>query len=433
LVPAKDGVVLKIKNYAIDLRPGNQVTKSYQELLPNTPRDDYLLAVVLDSNDRFHELNEKNNVTDFVSAGNIRRSVSPRTGGFDLYSEIQGDAVAMDNGVAHTLRTILQRSRVREGVDPFPYPSENLWARFMLADPQPGGHVYTLNYDDEKEEKRFFSLAWAEEENSLGRPIYVDSYYQTPYFHGVPVGDYQFLTLLDSHDLFNERDESNNLDSHPFGVPVLELTDFPRTWFAVSAQQPHAGVRTVSFRNLHSGPVNWKAEIPTAAKRWLTVQEPSSGVLQAGETAQVNLSLASGSLPVGRYDTKLSLSVQEFRNGVQQVPVSLFVHEDTVPVAVVSPQKLSFQMREHVHPPVQTFRISNTGTKDLYFQLQSCEEWISVSPLSRRVQPGSFMDIRVIVHPEELHPGMHDGDIMLQTSDPSGPSKIMIHAEVLGS
>jgi len=438
LVPAKDGVVLKVKSYGIDLRPGNQVSKSYTEdLARNIPRNDYLLAVVLDSKDQFHELNEKNNVTDFVSAGNIRRSLSPQSGRFDFYSEIDGAAVAMDNGVAHTLRTILQRSGVPEGTDPFPQPSGDLWARFMLADPRPGGHVYTLNYDDEKEEKQFYSLSWAEEEDSRGRPIYVDVYYQTPYFHGVPIGDYQFLTLMDSHDRVNERDESNNLDSHPFGVPALELTDFPRTWFAVSARQPHAGVRTVSFRNLHSGPVNWKAEIPTAAKRWLTVQEPSSGVLQAGETAQVNLSLASGSIPAGRYDTTLALSVQEFRNGVQQVPVKLFVHGDAVPVARVAPQELSFRLREHVHPPVQTFRISNTGTKLLYFQLQSCEEWISVSPLvsplSGSILPGAFRDVRVIIHPEELHPGMHDGDIMLQTSDPSGPSEIMIRAEVLGS
>lgn len=112
-----DGVVLKVQDVAgFTVPAGGEVTVQYEQELPLLPLNNYLLAMIINSNRKIEEsvppLNFpaiKNNVVGLMDVGSIENGVGPLlSGDFDFYSEMSGSFRVINGGVSHSLRTIVR-------------------------------------------------------------------------------------------------------------------------------------------------------------------------------------------------------------------------------------------------------------------------------------------------------------------------------------
>jgi hypothetical protein len=416
-----DGIVLETSDLTAELRSGRVVSTSITSRLPplsSSPLE-YLAAVILDSTMVLTEADELNNVTQLLPIGEVHAEGRPFSTGYDLYTEIRGEVTSGDLGAEHSLRTI------RRGT--MDYPSELLFARYMAADTE-NRRVYTLPYDMVHVEKQFYALAWNSEVDWAGNPIGVDYYWQAPSYRHVPNGNYTFLTLIDSHDLIDEVNESNNLDVHPFTLSPLELVAYPNTWFVTTEGGPAPPSATVRIRNPEFTALGYSVSFPPGTS-WLRVM-PSTGTVGFGATVPLTVTVDPTGLIPGAYRAYMAIASPGYEAFPIVIPVYFFVHGDTAPTIAASPSSLSFEAGIDVHPPSQDITIVNDGDAPLEFEIKQTVEvlaatvdpaWLSVAPTDGVVPAGGSRVLRVLPHPDGLPRGTYRGTVNIH-SNAAGPA-----------
>ena len=434
---APDGFVLPTRMLKINkLDPGGRLQFAYEGLVPQAPKADYLIAVIIDSDDRIHESDEENNVSDLSPAGTFSGSpVSAAPLGavpsraLDLYPGVSGAVSVFQARAYHTLRTIKSgRGRVN---------SKSLWARFMAVSLE-SGKVYTLPYEYDEDtghveiEKQFYALFWEPELAADGSRIEVDYYYQDPSVADLPRGEYLFLALLDSHDRFAETNEANNLDITPFTVSPLEFSEYPAAWFVMRQGEIVSAPHVARMSNASSGPISWTASVSSPGPHWLIV-DPLSGTIPSGGGFGPSLKAVAAGLSPGEYRADVTFTPTGYENAALSVPARLFIHGQSAPVIAVSKTDLHIITRQEVHPPTEEFEIRNTGDAILKWEVQPDQGWLSVGPLAGELAPGMSQRIAVQVHPEGLTPTYYEtyeACILISSNARDGHVPVMVELEI---
>jgi hypothetical protein len=450
--PSGDGRMMEVAWIDLAVPGGASRTYTIQRYLPQLDWQTWRLTAILDSAFAIGESDELDNVPDLIDAG-YRGAArgNPREVGIDFTSTIRGRLAKANGGVAHTLG-LHNRPASPPGVD-----SHDVGARFLLADVTTG-KVYTLVYRDTKPckpeceagltcdvgsatcvddqgnpvpeiDKEYYALAWGGDLDELGRAVVTDIYWQAPRFvhpDGQPFvlpGDYRFLTVMDSWDRVDEFDETNNVDAVPFTLAPLEIVGFPNTWFVstpIAADPPSV---PVVLRNSYSADLAFTITVP-GAPTWLTVSPPG-GNLGIDDDVTITVSAARGALTPGTYQAELQITAAGYEAFPTILPVSFYVHGIDAPGITVTPATLAFETSIGVHPPPETFVLSNPGTIALDWEGWPSVEWISVSPPSGMGPPGYTEDVSIIVHPEGIAPGgPYRGHVDIFSSAPDGYRRV---------
>lgn len=379
------GVVLPFANFQIDLAAGRTTTLNYSAELPNVPAGTYLMALILNSNAALNESDIVNNITDLVEVGRVSNSATPRgTANVNVYTELQGELNLYSGGASHSLRAIAANER------PSFSPSQ-LWGRFLMANLSTR-KVYTLPYNSSNTEKQWGSFAISEELGTDGRPVFIDYYSQAPIYENVPPGEYLYMTLINSHDLVEEKDTSDNLEYraitlNPFRVIGVET---------VVLNSQNSLSYDLQINKLYQRNTEWSVQIPSNAS-WLSVGRTDGTLDGSSSTANINVRAAQGTLTTGTYRTEMTLTSRAFPGATVRVPVVFSVHGNNAPRFNISSTRLDYSCRQGTNPASQTLTIRNTGNAPLIFKAFANLIWMKLSVSEGEIAPGSSMDVTVAI------------------------------------
>jgi hypothetical protein len=224
---------------------------------------------------------------------------------------------------------------------------------------------------------------------------------------------------MDSWDRVTEHDEGNNVDAVPFTLAPLEVVGFPNTWFVSTPGGESPADVAVPVRNSYAASLDVTVTV-TGAPTWLAVT-PATAALGIDEEMVITLSVERGALTPGSYEAEVVVTADGFEAFPVTIPVVFYVHGTNVPDMVVTPTTLDFETTIGVHPPLQTFELSNPGSGPLAWEAWPTADWISIAPPMGSGPAGYDEHVAVIVHPEGLAPGgPYIAQVQLYGSAPGG-------------
>ncbi|WP_376796704.1 carboxypeptidase regulatory-like domain-containing protein [Thermogemmatispora sp.] len=204
---------------------------------------------------------------------------------------------------------------------------------------------------------------------------------------------------------------------------VVSLTVLPRCGVMVNASSlsfmavagrsnpPNQAV-TLSERAGCLDDLDWQASSDAS---WVSVT-PSSGELHGAGSSVIAIGVNALGLQPGRYTSLITFTAG---HGSQTLPVLLVVQPAPAPqepVMSLTPLSLNFSAIQGQSTPPQTVMVTNTGGGTLYWQAQTTSltsGWLTVSPASGSVAPGSSSQILVGVNASALTAGTYSGQILL--------------------
>src|SRR5713101_6812663 len=185
-------------------------------------------------------------------------------------------------------------------------------------------------------------------------------------------------------------------------------------------------IRPFKLANGGGGSISWSA---SSKQPWLLVS-PSQGTFSAGQTIWIAVQRV-GLKPA---DYKGDLAISSNVSPPQHVEVDMSVLPLTPgPVLALSPALLSFSANDgQATPAAQTLTISNPGTRPFSWSLASPSQdqatataqlsllralgpagnWLSASPPSGVVPPGTTAAIQVTVSSQSILPGTYTGTLL---------------------
>jgi len=412
--PTREGVVLPFSDLQIDLAPGASITQEVSVELPRVIRGRYLLGAIVNSNSAINEGSNNianNHTEDLIATRTIERDVAiPAVGGTDFYQEIDGDVLPSGRGsIMHVSRTILRgaQNNVR---------ASDVWARFMVANIE-AKKLWTAPYGSGVE-KQWGTLAWQSERDANGHPIVIDYYTNSNTIDHIPAGRHMFLTLLNSRDLFEEIDTSNNLDLEPLELAAVRLTDNqggPVSVLNLSVVQgQNLGARTYNLARVFSAAVN-VAITSTESVAWMSL--PTAEVALSSN-ARINIDFQTASLEAGEYSTVLKLELVGTAT-VVEIPVQLTVLATDVAQRAVADvaTSLAFTTEQEIRPAANMLVVRNTGSLPLTITLQPLTSWIQTGVTELTIAPGASESISVSVLPHSMRaPSNYTGVLRLHTN-----------------
>lgn len=177
--------------------------------------------------------------------------------------------------------------------------------------------------------------------------------------------------------------------------------------------------QTLSLLNTGAGTLNWTA---SENATWLALS-PTSGTAPATLTASVNLN----GLPVGTYNTTITITAANATGSPVSIPVSLIVRGPTLSV---SPASLSFAgILGSGNPANQTLNVANIGAGSLNWTASENAAWLSLTPASGAA-PGT---ITVAVNLNGLAVGTYNTTIAVTANAAdNSPASIPVSLTVRG-
>jgi hypothetical protein len=412
--PTLNGVVLPNSDQDISLAAGQSIVQVVEVDLPRVPMGEWLVGAVVNSNSAIVESSIANNHTpDLVAAGSIVNDIPvPAVGGTDFYQEIDGGIQFWGgSSISHLSRTILRGEQ--NGVTP-----EQVWARFMIADVA-NRKLWTTPYGSEVE-KQWGSLAWQNEFDVNANPIVIDYYGNSNDITGIPPGEYQFLTLLNSRDLFEEIDTSNNLDLAPLSLPTLRIIDSVQAPVEAVFVSMEQGQAVLTWSATLSRPWSETASVfasSPADAPWLSVVNSN---ITVNESGQMILSFDASGLQPGSYQTTMTLLVTDSSGESRTVnlPVDLTVRSAEFSPQLGETSALNFVTIQEHAPESQILTLTNSGSAPLRVHLQAFNPWIKTSVKTAVIEAGASLDVEVSVAPYAMRaPSTYSGIIRVSSSD----------------
>jgi len=403
-----DGTVLPIADLPVSVAAGQEIVVPFRADLPILRKAKYLIGVIVNSNDAVLESTPMNNATDLVEAGELE-VIGHRDVPMDLYAEINGPIRLIMGGAGHSLRTILRGDKLFFPSDD--YPSEKLWARFYAANLAKRS-LYMLPYDKYEFDKNWYSVYYANETDKNGKAIFVDYYTQAPRFDLLPPGGYKFLTLLNHRDTLPEALLSNNLDAKPFTLTPMGYSAKQGLWFVASGTTK--AVVPFQLTNVYGVNGNWKIE-KSAGADWLSLST-SQGEFTTSATPVIEVTANPEGLVSGGYTAELTATLTDFPDYSMKLPVNLYVPPANPPAVTVETPSLTFYTKQSEGVGTQTLRFRNSGQSELWWQLESNQEWLVLGATGGKLMPGAVASITIKVRTGGLPPSSYEGKLTLLTS-----------------
>ena len=172
--------------------------------------------------------------------------------------------------------------------------------------------------------------------------------------------------------------------------------------------------KTLELINRGDEPVEWR--VASISVGWIAV-EPASGSLAPGRTV-VTVRVLRDDLSPGRHEAEI-----RFRLGPETIPVSVDVHHDGTPVAVLEPATIELGPDDGEG----SLRLANEGNAPLEWSL-SGPTWVELSAGSGTLPPSEERTIEVSPKREALDAGTHEGELALDSN--GGSATVALTVEV---
>ncbi len=181
-------------------------------------------------------------------------------------------------------------------------------------------------------------------------------------------------------------------------------------------------LRALTLSNNGGGAISWSSQ---GSQPWLQVV-PARGVFSASQV--ITIAATRANLKVGNYQGTIQIVSNTGTPLVVQVKMSVRpLPAHAGPVLVVTPPTLSFTSVDGASdPPEQAAMLSNPGTASLQWSvapggasasvdqnLPFRSNWLSASPASGTLAPGTSTTLHVRVYAHELFPSVYSGLLTL--------------------
>ncbi|MFA0964444.1 choice-of-anchor D domain-containing protein [Roseivirga sp. BDSF3-8] len=169
---------------------------------------------------------------------------------------------------------------------------------------------------------------------------------------------------------------------------------------------------------------------PFGLTPFITGAEPANGIVPPGSSVSITVNLDAAGLNDGVYYDALDLSTNDPLNADAQALVELTVIG--FPEIEVAPDSLVFEPLFVGLESVQSFTVSNNGTKDLVGIISgpSGADFSSDAPDSVDLAPGESLDIEVTFSPTQ--DGVLSDQIVLETNDAFGNEMVVVNLSGTG-
>ena len=161
----------------------------------------------------------------------------------------------------------------------------------------------------------------------------------------------------------------------------------------------------------------WSVWIEEPGVDWVSL-EPSSGSIQGGQPAQVQVLVDAGSLGPGAYSAHIAVAGEGFPELIARVPLALTVTPG--PVLGVAPPSLSFSVAEGTTPEPKTLTVTNQGGGTLNWGVSVDADWLTLEPADGSLGPSQTQVVTVSPSPDGLPLGQHLATITVSADQASG-------------
>ncbi len=206
------------------------------------------------------------------------------------------------------------------------------------------------------------------------------------------------------------------------GQPALEVEPTSLT-FEAEAGGSAPDAQTLTVTNDGSGQMDW--EMADNAD-WLIAE--SSGVLNGGQSAGVNVIVLIDNLDAGTYEATITVTAEQADNSPVEVPVTLTLQGSaSMGELTVEPRQLNLQAEKGGNPPSETVTIENTGDAALDWTAESRADWLSLRPDRGSLSPGQRRSVRVTADIESVNAGDFQTTIAVSSPDASrSPVRVQV-------
>jgi len=168
----------------------------------------------------------------------------------------------------------------------------------------------------------------------------------------------------------------------------------------------------LKISNVGGGTLNWQA---LKKQTWLTL-DPTSGVLSAGESADVTATVSRTGITPGSYSDVISINSDAGNNtvSVNMDVAGFFISATSLDFGSIDTQK--------------TVTITNSGSGNLIWQSSNKEAWLTVNPNSGTIASGKSVNFIVAVSRTGVDPGDYS-DTIIMTSN-AGERRISVAMSV---
>ena len=167
-------------------------------------------------------------------------------------------------------------------------------------------------------------------------------------------------------------------------------------------------MQTVALANSGSGQIAWQG---TTTQPWL-MMSPRSGILSAGQPAQITIAVNRYNLTPGNYTARLLFSSDAGDTTLNiSMHVSPLIMGDES-VLQLTPAVLAFDATDAgTNPDPQVVTVSNPGHAPLNWQAKSSAAWLTLSQHAGDISPAHSSAVAISVHTATLLPGVYSADI----------------------
>jgi len=192
---------------------------------------------------------------------------------------------------------------------------------------------------------------------------------------------------------------------------VLSMNVTTLTFAAV--QGSALATQTFAIQNTGGTDMVW---IAAADQGWVTLQ-PAAGVVPAGQTTQVTVTVSTASLQAGSHAAVVTVTAPSSNGSPRSLVVALTV--TSPPTLSVDPAALSFAATAGSAPATQTFTVSNSGGSPLNWAAAGNQTWLTATPASGTLAAGQSATVTVTVSSAALSAGAYTGAVTVTSAQAS--------------
>ncbi|VGO12446.1 hypothetical protein PDESU_00999 [Pontiella desulfatans] len=203
-------------------------------------------------------------------------------------------------------------------------------------------------------------------------------------------------------------------------------TDWAATAYVGSPTAPSEAIYTIT--NISSGSeITWTT---TKSDDWLMLT-PSNGTLQAGNSTNLTVAIDTTGLAPGTYSATFQISNTNTGNSTtRSVELEIIDPMDVTPAT--DWETTAYEGS----PPAPSFVsytiVNHSASNVLDWTTTASDDWLSVSPPSGALPPGSSTNAIVAIDTSGLLPGTYAGSVQIENQNSSNTAVRSVGLEVLG-
>jgi subtilisin family serine protease len=228
-----------------------------------------------------------------------------------------------------------------------------------------------------------------------------------------------YYFAIKSADFFgNVSGISNVVEQATNFAPAIVVSP---TSFTANLQTAGNTTQTLTIFNTGQGPLEFTFTNVTEPGNF-AVPSPVSGVVQAGESFDVNVEFSASGLLAGTYQQNLSIASNDPLNSILTVPTTLHVTNNGAPIASVQPGNLNFGGVLEGGSKSLTVAVHNAGSDTLTITAITSDNADFTGEFTGAINVSPFEEVSITVIYTATSLGNSAGTVSIHTNDPVNPA-----------